>query len=75
MTGSNVELTNDVAELMDAAFSDWNGDREGAEEALATVPLKPLVALAAMALPGLKDSDPETYARLVEKHKLVPQDE
>lgn len=64
----------DAVELIDAAFTGIKDDPDGADEALATVPLRELVILGTLALESVKTLAPELYQRLVEKHKLVPQD-
>jgi len=68
---------NDIGhavDLIDAAFEDFLSDPAEANEALATVPLRALVMVSALALETVKTLSPEMYQALVEKHKLVPQD-
>ena len=66
----------DAIELADAAFSDWQtvNLEEGGEDILATVPMRPLVLLATLALPTIEKMAPERYKELLEKHKLTLQD-
>lgn len=64
----------DAVGLIDAAFEDFLADPAEANEAMATVPLRALVTVSALALETVKTLSPEMYQELVEKHKLVPQD-
>lgn len=64
----------DAVALIDAALTDFSENPEEANEALATVPLRELVIVSTLALESVKTLAPELYQRLVEKHKLVPQD-
>ena len=65
----------DAVALIDAAFGDFlQHPAEVANDMLATVPLRELVILGTLALDSVKTMEPELYQRLLEKHKLVPQD-
>lgn len=67
----------EAVELADAVLSDWTtlNLEEGGEDALATIPLRPLVLLVTLALPTIEQMAPERYSELLEKHKLTLQDD
>ena len=67
----------EAVELADAVLSDWTtlSLEEGGEDALATIPLRPLVSLVTLALPTIEKMAPERYSDLLEKHKLTLQDD